>query len=837
MKNLRGLLIGSIATVCFIVVTFSISHAGLSNERAKIQPRLTFVTPMFMTKNLNFQPKSLIYFDDMESSNSQITGTGFWHRQSNPQTIAVYHSGSSSPENPPNDINPDLVTLPVLDPNGNAFLPAAYSGSHVWWYGVAGNGTFIDDPFDLSIQAAKNGGRSIQANNGDLILPPINLSTATEAFLQFLTWWEIEGVDADSFDMMYVLVSTDGGFTYDTIGALNPLNDVNNAPEQNYSSGGSNTEPLWVQPIFDLTPYAGNIVNILFRFQTVDPLYNGFRGWLIDDIAVYGEGLPVPAITSVSPSCVVFDDIGATIVNIYGDNFADNATVTVGGTPVTQTAVVSSTHIQIILPALSSGTYDITVTNPDNQSATLPGAVTIADTCGCRIYFDTYHGYGVGNESYSQFFSYFNPDLKNEPITEASLSGYNILAIFGPSVAFSSDELSAINAFAANGGRVVVLGEWGPAFDSYNAILEAITLPVGIDFNSNGIYDATDYYNGNNYWPILHVFGSSPIISGLNQVVVLFSSSLTLSGQAEGLMFGDSDTYVQMLSQVPGDVSTSGLGLKSAKNLTSAVRIQSIKLSETTIVAAARAPIGKGDIIVIGDSDLFADYLSPLSEFDNLKFAQNIFTCTTPGCTEDDAGQLDVVGGSGNPGSSVTFTVRVQNAPNAVDALGFEVTYDPAMLQYVGFTRGGCVTNFDFFNANLIASGIVRCGGFTTVSPIPAGANCDVVQLHFTVISSSCAVGTCPGTVSLQNLVDDMTGWSASHGCFCCGCVCDINGDGNCTPQDALCSFQKYLGICPTSCGPCEDICCDVNKDGACTPADALCRFQEYLGIHPNCFD
>lgn len=75
------------------------------------------------------------------------------------------------------------------------------------------------------------------------------------------------------------------------------------------------------------------------------------------------------------------------------------------------------------------------------------------------------------------------------------------------------------------------------------------------------------------------------------------------------------------------------------------------------------------------------------------------------------------------------------------------------------------------------------------------------------------------------------------NSCSTPNCICDVSGDGNCTPQDALCSFQVYLGICPTGCGACEDICCDVTGDGLCTPADALCRFQEYLGIHPNCFD
>jgi len=207
-------------------------------------------------------------------------------------------------------------------------------------------------------------------------------------------------------------------------------------------------------------------------------------------------------------------------------------------------------------------------------------------------------------------------------------------------------------------------------------------------------------------------------------------------------------------------------------------------------------------------------------------------------CTEDDTGHLDVVGAHGTTGGPVTHTVRIQNAPNRIESMGFETTYNPNVLAYMRYDRGGCVTNFDFFDCTEPGLGVVRCGGFEGGSDIiPAGANCEVVDLQFNVLKDPCEFGTCPGTLSLQELVDDMSGWSTSHGCFCCGCVCDVNGDGQCTPQDALCSFQVYLSICPTACGPCESICCDVTKDGQCTPADALCRFQEYLGIHPNCFD
>jgi len=196
-------------------------------------------------------------------------------------------------------------------------------------------------------------------------------------------------------------------------------------------------------------------------------------------------------------------------------------------------------------------------------------------------------------------------------------------------------------------------------------------------------------------------------------------------------------------------------------------------------------------------------------------------------CLEDDSGALDIYQRSGGPG----IQVRIQNAPNAVDSLGFEVQFDPDVLNYTGFTRGALVAGFDFFDCRADEGGIVRCGGFEAGSDtIPAGADGDVVDLEF----EACEPGY---PLYLQELKDDVATWSASHGCLQCACDGDINMDGETTPQDALCAFEVYLQICPTSCGiDGEDICCDVNQDGECTPADALCIFKKYLGMS-SCLD
>jgi len=207
--------------------------------------------------------------------------------------------------------------------------------------------------------------------------------------------------------------------------------------------------------------------------------------------------------------------------------------------------------------------------------------------------------------------------------------------------------------------------------------------------------------------------------------------------------------------------------------------------------------------------------------------------CPPPGCDEDASGALDIGGSAGTTGGTTAIPVRIQDAPNTVGSLGFEVTFNPCVLEFGDFASGSLIEDFDFFDCVIPAgeNSIVRCGGFKSTGGIAEGASGDVAYLNFGVIE--CEQGS-NYTLDLQELKDDVAGWSTSLGCFQCGCSCDVNGDGEITPKDALCAFQTYLGICPTACGPCEEICCDVNGNGECTPQDALEIFREYLGIYPN---
>jgi len=319
----------------------------------------------------------LPFFDNMEKGPNGWVRSGFMHLITNPQRIQVLTP----------DINPRLVLLP-----DSGKLPIPHSGVAAWWYGEDSTGTFIGNDFDRT-QPPLSGGTSRKANSGTLISPPIDLTKTATATLTFYTWWEIEGVNSDQFDVMLVEVSVDGGISFQLLGsgALNPLNDPNGASWKAYSSGGLGIPAVWTNQLFDLTPFIGKVVLLRFRFETGDQRYNGFRGWFIDDVSVSGTPAPAPVITSVSPRNA--NSSSSSILTIRGQNFANGASVSLNNTAPGKartnrtmapifllTAVVSSSQADVEVPLFfPTGKYDLVITNPDAKSFTFPNAITVTD--------------------------------------------------------------------------------------------------------------------------------------------------------------------------------------------------------------------------------------------------------------------------------------------------------------------------------------------------------------------------------------------------------------------------------------------------------------------------
>ena len=303
---------------------------------------------------------TLPWFDDMENGAAGWTSTGFWHLPYRPQQISVL-----SPA-----INPDLVTLPDA---GN--LPSPSSGNYCWWYGENSTGTFIGNGFNPS-QGSKSGGSSDSANSGNLITPPISLVGQTRAVLSFQTWWEIEGVNSDAFDVMEIGASSDAGVTWTPLGRgqLNPLNDPAGEHWKPYSSTGLGQKGSWTSQIFDLSLFAGKTVLIRFRFDTRDRLYNGFRGWFIDDISVTAGILLAPSISIVTPPVV--NPSVTPVLSIIGANFVSGATIKVDSVTISG-GVLNSSVAQFDPSGLAPGQHGVTITNPDGKSASKIRAFTI----------------------------------------------------------------------------------------------------------------------------------------------------------------------------------------------------------------------------------------------------------------------------------------------------------------------------------------------------------------------------------------------------------------------------------------------------------------------------
>jgi immune inhibitor A len=115
----------------------------------------------------------------------------------------------------------------------------------------------------------------------------VDLAGKSNATLSFWTWYEIE----DYWDFGFVQVSTDGGATWTSLDIDGTTSDhdpdamesiVANLPGFTGSSGD------WVYKTFNLSPYAGDSIELQFRYMTDN--YTTLAGFYVDDISVEADG-------------------------------------------------------------------------------------------------------------------------------------------------------------------------------------------------------------------------------------------------------------------------------------------------------------------------------------------------------------------------------------------------------------------------------------------------------------------------------------------------------------------------------------------------------------------
>jgi hypothetical protein len=133
----------------------------------------------------------------------------------------------------------------------------AHSGSYAWW---ANRG----DDSDTTLTRA------------------VDLRALDRATLQVHMWYDIE----PDWDYAYVVVSTDGGETWEILAG--PSSTTDNPNGNSFGAAYTGSSGGWIEERLDLSAYAGQQVLVRFEYVTDDAVNR--PGWLIDDVCLLETG-------------------------------------------------------------------------------------------------------------------------------------------------------------------------------------------------------------------------------------------------------------------------------------------------------------------------------------------------------------------------------------------------------------------------------------------------------------------------------------------------------------------------------------------------------------------
>jgi hypothetical protein len=109
------------------------------------------------------------------------------------------------------------------------------------------------------------------------------------------------------------------------------------------------------------------------------------------------------------------------------------------------------------------------------------------------------------------------------------------------------------------------------------------------------------------------------------------------------------------------------------------------------------------------------------------------------------------------PGASVSFAIAVDGNINEISAFGLQLTFDTAMFQYVGTSKGGLTSSWAYVDGNE-TSGTVTIGGFAgSGTSVPVGSSGVIAVVTLTVTGASYGNGR-QSTVTIRAYADDISG-------------------------------------------------------------------------------
>jgi immune inhibitor A len=129
---------------------------------------------------------------------------------------------------------------------------------------------------------ARSGDWMWWSNRADLTFGTLthefDLSGVDSATLTFWAWYAIE----ESYDYIYLMASTDGGQTWETVETS--ISTQDNPVGNNHGNGITGASGDWVPVTADLSPYAGQTIQLGFTMMNDSGLNEA--GMLIDDIEI-----------------------------------------------------------------------------------------------------------------------------------------------------------------------------------------------------------------------------------------------------------------------------------------------------------------------------------------------------------------------------------------------------------------------------------------------------------------------------------------------------------------------------------------------------------------------
>ena len=160
---------------------------------------------------------------------------------------------------------------------------------------------------------------------------------------------------------------------------------------------------------------------------------------------------PAPTLSSINPQSG--STAGGTSVSLSGTNFLAGATVSFDSSAATSVSVVNATTITAVTPAHATGQANVTVTNPDGQSATLVGNVSPLTNAGFESGAVNWVLSGSGG----------TVTFQNNAANAHSGSGYAELSAPAGShpVLYAANASNVAAYFPVNPGDVITFGGWG----------------------------------------------------------------------------------------------------------------------------------------------------------------------------------------------------------------------------------------------------------------------------------------------------------------------------------------------------------------------------------------